>query len=413
MPLDPNIILQGQQPQIQSPLDAMGKAMTFRDLADRTQLNHMQVQQAQQDMADKSAMRQAYANNMTVGPNGAPVFNRSGMASSLAQQGSAHLIPQLQQQLAQMDNETLKAATERTTANAQLLNGVTDQNSYSKVRQQALSMGSNPNDWPEQYDPGYVRAMQMKGLTYQQAMSEENARRGLDIQALGEKNKAKQLGMEMFKTYGAAGPGMMGGGGSGARGSGSGKNPAGPQEVDPSTLVPRIVPPDRQKDVFEEIKRAQNIGKNGPEILKAFDQAAEDNTVLKTGAGLVRTPGSVMALHQMLLPNFKTIDGTVRQAAMDETFHNVTPQPGDTDAKKKLKRKALINWMTSESAAPTAKGFGLDLSKYPSTSIDPKVLAGTQSSAKDIAIHPALKDLSLDELKKLEAQMSASKVGQK
>jgi hypothetical protein len=135
---------------------------------------------------------------------------------------------------------------------------------------------------------------------------------------------------------------------------------------DPAMKVQFLVPPERQKDVFEEIKNATNVHNNGPKILEAFDRAAKENTALRTGAG-IRTPGSVMALHQLMLPNFKTIDGTVRQAAMDESFHNLTPSAGDFDSKIKEKRAALVDWLESEKATPTAKGFGIDLSKHQQT----------------------------------------------
>lgn len=141
-------------------------------------------------------------------------------------------------------------------------------------------------------------------------------------------------------------------------------------DADPATLVPYMVhSPDQQKQAYEEIGRAQNVARNSDNIMKTFDQAAKTNTVLGTGAGYLRTPGEVMALHQLLLPNFKQIDGTVRQAAMDETFHNVTPSPGDSDHKIAEKRQALQDWMHSETAATVSKGNGLDLSKYKSTAV--------------------------------------------
>ena len=70
-----------------------------------------------------------------------------------------------------------------------------------------------------------------------------------------------------------------------------------------------------------------------------------------------------------MLPNFKSIDGTVRQAAMDESFRNLTPQFGDSKKTIQTKRKAMLDWMQSEQAAPTAKAFGIDLSKYKNTSM--------------------------------------------
>lgn len=138
--------------------------------------------------------------------------------------------------------------------------------------------------------------------------------------------------------------------------------------ADPAQLVPVLVQhPDQQKQVYEEIGRAQNVSRNSAKLLDAFDRAAKENTVLRTGAGLVRVPGSVMELHQLMLPNFKQVDGTVRQAAMDESYHNITPAPGDTAAKIAIKRRALADWMHSETAAPVAKGNGIDLSRFQST----------------------------------------------
>lgn len=153
-------------------------------------------------------------------------------------------------------------------------------------------------------------------------------------------------------------------------------------QADPAQLVPYMVKdPAQQQKVYEEIGRAQNVGTNGSKIMKAFEDASNDNTVLSTGAGYLRTPGSVMALHQLLLPNFKQIDGTVRQAAMDETFHNVTPAPGDTQAKLASKRQALQDWMHSETAAPIAKGHLLDLSRFASTTADPRARLSPQQAA--------------------------------
>lgn len=151
-----------------------------------------------------------------------------------------------------------------------------------------------------------------------------------------------------------------------------GSGQPGVYNADPSQLVPMMVSnPEQQNKIYEEIGRAQNVGRNADTILKKFDVSAKANTVLRTGAGVLRTPGEVMALHQLLLPNFKQIDGTVRQAAMDETFHNVTPAPGDNDHKIAEKRQALYDWMHSETAAPIAKGAGIDLQRFQSTRIAP------------------------------------------
>ena len=133
---------------------------------------------------------------------------------------------------------------------------------------------------------------------------------------------------------------------------------------DPAMKVQYLVPPDRQKEVFNEIERAQNTRHMAKNIMESFEQAAKENTVLKTGAGMLRTPGSVYALHQHMQPTFQDLEGTVRQAAMDNTFKNVTPMPGDTDYTVQQKRQAIQQYLQSKMAAPTAKGYGIDLSKH-------------------------------------------------
>jgi hypothetical protein len=154
-------------------------------------------------------------------------------------------------------------------------------------------------------------------------------------------------------------------------------------DIDPAQKVQFLVPKEHQAKSLDEIGKAMNVRRNYGRITAAFDQAAKENTVLRTGAGVFREPGSVMELRQLMLPNFKQIDGTVRQAAMDESFHNMIPAPGDTDAKIAIKRKAMQEWMTSESAAPFSRGFGIDLDKSPYTAI-PKEAAPQQPRMGDI-----------------------------
>lgn len=141
--------------------------------------------------------------------------------------------------------------------------------------------------------------------------------------------------------------------------------------VDPSKFVQFVVPEKHQEAVFKEIERAQDTRKSADTIMKAFDRATEDNTFVKRAGGLRGDPGSVLALRQALQPTFKDIEGTVRQAAMDNTFENVVPARGDTDARKNEKRAALQAYVQAKSSAPTAKGFGIDLDKFKSTTAAP------------------------------------------
>lgn len=147
---------------------------------------------------------------------------------------------------------------------------------------------------------------------------------------------------------------------------------------DPSTLVATKVPQHLQAKVFDEIKAAQNTKKNGQLALDAFDRAVNDTQLFKTAG--IRTPGSVSALHEALGPTFQDIEGTVRQAAMDNTFKNITPNEYDDATRTAEKRKALIGYLTGKTAAPIAKGFGIDLGKYGSTNWQPSEPAKEKAS---------------------------------
>jgi hypothetical protein len=148
--------------------------------------------------------------------------------------------------------------------------------------------------------------------------------------------------------------------------------------VDPARLVTTLVPQHHQAAVFKEIEKAQDV-RNITQVAKdAFEQAAKENTVMRTGAGLLRVPGSVGALQQALMPTLKDLEGTVRQAAVDSIKNTITPMPGDDEHKIATKRQTLINYLKSNSSAPVAKGFGIDLDRYQSTSNNPEMQLNPQ-----------------------------------
>lgn len=137
--------------------------------------------------------------------------------------------------------------------------------------------------------------------------------------------------------------------------------------ADPATRVPYLVPKEHQAKVFDEIEAAQNAVHHGPAILKAFDDAAQKIHVMDFIPGTENADQK--AFHTLLGPTFKDVEGTVRQAAMDNVFHNTTPQFGDNARTIGIKRKSVEQYLSTKTSAPTAKGYGIDLSKFPSTDI--------------------------------------------
>ena len=136
-----------------------------------------------------------------------------------------------------------------------------------------------------------------------------------------------------------------------------------------------MVPPEAVPKIGGEIDAAKDTVANAPGIMDAFDQASKEVRPLTGGAGTsmtafvpgMRSPGQA-ALIARLGPTFKDVEGTVRQAAMDNMEHNVTPKFGDNDATIASKRASLGQYLKSKEAASTARAYGINLAQFPSTS---------------------------------------------
>lgn len=143
---------------------------------------------------------------------------------------------------------------------------------------------------------------------------------------------------------------------------------------DPASRVQFLVPEGRQQKVVDEINAAKNTVANAPGILEAFDQASKEVRPLTGGTQTSLTafvPGmksaGQQALQARLGPTFQDVEGTVRQAAMDNLDANVTPKFGDSDETVATKRKSLQDYLHSKSSAAASKSFGIDLTRFPTT----------------------------------------------
>ncbi len=365
MPLDPSIIMGAQPVQMQNPLDMAMKAMTMRDLSQRGQIQGVQLQQAQQQFNDEQTMRTAKNKNTKVGPDGSIGLDKDGMLKDLANSQNPSLAVLANQQLAQQSNELqnnmMANRAKQMEFVGQLAGSVQDQKSLDQAHQTAQAMGLDTSMIPNVYDPRETPAImsqiQQKALTVQQQT--ENA-----IKQKQAENEGKKLDVELFKTFGNP--------------NNPGVQYSSSPNTDPSTLVPRHVPPDRQAKALDEIDAAQNTSRNAPKILKAFDDAANNLHATDFIPGTLNADQK--AMHALLGPTFKDVEGTVRQAAMDNMYKNTTPAFGDDANTTATKRSALAAYLQSKASAPTAKAFGIDLTKYKSTSIDQSLLAGKQSS---------------------------------
>jgi hypothetical protein len=364
MALDPNIILQAQPTvQLQNPLDVAAKAMSMKALANQQQLQGMQIQQSQNDLNDQQSLRDAFKNNVKTDASGNPSLDKQGVLSDLYKSGNPKSMD-YSQLWASQDLEKFKQQSEIA---KQLAWSVRDEGTYQAVRQKAMQLGlPNAQMLPPNYDPSFVQNWQMHSLEGDKQADLAIKQQDTNIKKQELDVKRQELDLNKKKAFGASGAPVQ-------------VPPDG--KIDPAILVPSRVPEHHQAKAFGEIEAAQNTAQNAPAILKAFDDAANNMHAVDLVPGTLNKDQK--ALHTLLGPTFKDVEGTVRQAAMDNLFSNITPQTADGGDTKATKRAALVNYLQSKSSAPTAKAYGIDLKKFPSTSISQQAAGGNQAQAID------------------------------
>lgn len=137
-----------------------------------------------------------------------------------------------------------------------------------------------------------------------------------------------------------------------------------------------MVPPDIGAKIAESINAAKNTVANSQGIDEAFWQAAADSRPFTGGTGTSiatiipgrKTPGQE-ALQARLGPTFQDVEGTVRQAAMDNADKNMTPRFGDSDEHIMTKWKSLQDYKASKASAALPRAYGIDLTRHPATNV--------------------------------------------
>jgi hypothetical protein len=363
--LDTNVIMGAQPVQMGNPLDMATKALTLRDLSQRSQIQGLQAQQAQQQFNDEQTLRTAKNNNTKVNPDGSIALDKGGLLKDLANSQNPSLAVTANQQLTAQQNELqnnqMASTVKRMEFVGQIASTVHDQKSldqgHAALQSAGIDTSQFPTIWDQRETPGLISQVSQNALTVQQKA--ENA-----IKQQGQNIENKKLDVDLYKTFGNP---MTGG-----------QAVAASPNTDPASLVPKHIPPDRQAKALDEIDAAQNTSRNAPKILQAFDNAANNLHATDFVPGTLNADQK--AMHALLGPTFKDVEGTVRQAAMDNMYKNTTPAFGDDAQTTATKRAALAAYLQSKASAPTAKAFGIDLTKYKSTSIDQNLLAGKQSS---------------------------------
>lgn len=157
------------------------------------------------------------------------------------------------------------------------------------------------------------------------------------------------------------------------------------KNINPADLVPRLVPKEHQEAVYKEVERARNTTDSAAKILKQFDASAD---ALKAYGGLgrigaaIHEPREMAGLEADLGTTVGDLEGSVRQAAMENVKHSFKPQKDDTDSDLAKRREALIQYLHTKSAAPRFESYThVPLSKFTATSQDPAINFTPQQKA--------------------------------
>lgn len=132
-------------------------------------------------------------------------------------------------------------------------------------------------------------------------------------------------------------------------------------DFDPARAVSVLVPKEHQKEVFKEIKTAQDAAKSEQAIMNAFDQAAKENTLTH-----IREPVSNLKIKALALPLIHDMEGRVNEFEQ-KTINDLIPTRTDSAKRISEKREALQTFLQAKKSASTAKGYGIDLERFAGT----------------------------------------------
>ena len=184
MSLNPNIILQGQQPQFDNPLDSAAKAYTLKRLISQSQREDKELQ-------DQDNINSILKKNVVTGADGRSSLNNSQTLSDLYQV-SPQKAMEFQKMIAQFDDSEL----ERITKNAKTLAWSATPDNWSQIKQSAIKLNlPNAEKLPDVYSPQFVERWQMGTLAGEDQLKNRIAQRELEI-------KEKESGAKIKKDSG-------------------------------------------------------------------------------------------------------------------------------------------------------------------------------------------------------------------
>jgi hypothetical protein len=172
------------------------QGMNMRDMMDQRKLQKEQL-------AEEQGIKQAFGAGMKQGPDGKMQFDQQATLGQLAQinpQKAFEFQEQMKSQQMQDEQERLKKQLQEVDISSRLLGSVSDQQTYDKALMTAKRMGLDVDELPRSYDPGFVRAAQLQGLTAKEQLAHRMSELGLGATMQNNKStldlKRQQLGLQ-------------------------------------------------------------------------------------------------------------------------------------------------------------------------------------------------------------------------
>lgn len=171
MPLNPNIILQGQGVQLNSPLDVASKAQTLKSMSRKNKAAD------EQDKKNK-ALEGIYKKNTITTEDGQTDLDRKGLLNDMYKADPRAAMKQekafADQDLAEQ-TRMLQDSTQKLAKGKQLVWGIRDQQSWTAAKQEAQRLGLPfAQEMSDQYDPEALESvMKPRFLTAEQQIAEK------------------------------------------------------------------------------------------------------------------------------------------------------------------------------------------------------------------------------------------------
>jgi hypothetical protein len=133
----------------------------------------------------------------------------------------------------------------------------------------------------------------------------------------------------------------------------------------PLDYVKHVVPAAEQGKVADELGKAQFVAENHDKMMHLWDQAQKEQTMARTGFGLVDAPAT-RELRALGDPLIHDQEGRVNEFEKKD-FEGLLPSSGQTDGRQRELRDGFETFINNKKSAPIAKTYGIDINRFNST----------------------------------------------